>query len=721
MKRNHRHYGRVSWLVLVAFHISLHSHAQNDIKIETVAPGVIKISAGIPDQFSPYRFCTEKPRIDEMKLLAVKDLPFKASDIKIQMNDRGVQLRIPLGNDEQLYGFGMQIGSFEQRGLRKRPIVNDNPVSTIGFTHAPQPFYVSTAGYGVLVNTSRYVTFLCGSNQELVQDNTESKKDEKLKFTPEELYAQQLPKGAAVWVDVPNAKGAEVFLFLGPTLKTSVQRYNLFSGGGALPPLWGLGIKYRVKGDFDQQGVMKMANYFRANKIPCDVFGLEPGWHSNSYSCSYVWSDKFPRPQQMIDSLWNMNLRLNLWEHAYVNPHAPFYSDLKSFSGDFLVWRGLVPDFADPKAVKIFADYHEKNLVNKGISSFKLDECDNSNIVDGKATWGFPDMTHFPSGIDGEQMHQLFGSLYANALFDIYKKKNQRTYFDYRASNVFNSSLPAVLYSDIYGHNDYISMISTASFGGLLWSPELRDSKSEMDFIRRLQTILIAPQSVVDAWFLKNTPWFQLNRKLNNEDVKNENADKLETLVRQLFRERMSLIPYLYAAFADYNSQGIPPFRPLIMDYPSDKKVRPIANQFMIGPSLMAAPTTMDSSSRTVYFPAGNWYDYYTHKVYQGGQYYVLDIPTDRLPLFVKEGSIIPVAVPVDYIDSNTVFNITCKVFGNDPAAFTLFEDDGLTFDFEKGKANTIELSINKGKGISNRKGSYKGRRYNIKGWEYIK
>jgi alpha-D-xyloside xylohydrolase len=701
--------------------LTLVSHSQTAIKIETVATGVIKMSFGTLDKFAPYNFCPEKPRMNELGQLKPENLPFSLQDVKVQKNNRGIQVRIPLNYDEQLYGFGMQIGSFEQRGLKKRPIVNDNPVSSIGFTHAPQPFYVSTAGYGVLINTSRYVTFLCGSNQELLQQSDEYKENENIKFSPEELYAQQSPKNAGVWVDIPNAEGVEIFFFAGPTLKESVQRYNLFSGGGAMPPLWGLGIKYRVKADFDQKGVMKMANYFREKKIPCDVFGLEPGWHSNSYSCSYVWSNKFPRPQSMIDSLGEMNFRVNLWEHAYVNPHAPFYRDLKNLSGNFLVWRGLVPDFVDPKAAAIFADYHEKSLVDSGIASFKLDECDNSNIVDGKATWGFPDMTKFPSGIDGEQMHQIFGSLYANTLYSIYKKKNRRTYFDYRASNVFNSSLPAVLYSDIYGHSDYISMISTASFGGLLWSPELRDSKSDTDFIRRLQTILIAPQSVVDAWFLKNTPWFQLNRKLNNEDVKYEKADELETLVRKLFRERMSLIPYLYASFADYYNKGIPPFRPLIMDYTTDKKLRSISNQFMIGQNIMAAPTTMDSAKRTVYFPDGLWYDYYTKMQYTGGQYYSIEIATDKLPIFVKAGSIIPVAAPVEFIDSNTVFDVTCKVFGSSPSSFTLFEDDGLTYDFEKGKWNTIVLNVSKGRGSVERKGDFKGRKYNIKAWEFIK
>ena len=711
----------ITCLLFFSLLFSLGGQAQTGVKIENVAPGVIKISFGTPDKFAPYNFCPEKPRMGELKQLDKKNIPFSLGSIKFQVNDRGTQVRIPLKSDEQLYGFGMQIGSFEQRGMRRRPIVNDRPVSTIGFSHAPQPFYVSTAGYGVLVNTSRYVTFLCGTNQELLQQTAHPDDKDSLKFSAEELYAQQSPKTAGVWVDIPNAKGVEIYLFEGPTLKESVQRYNLFSGGGALPPLWGLGIKYRVKADFDQQGVMKMADYFRARKIPCDVLGLEPGWHSKSYSCSYVWSDKFPRPQNMIDSLKGMNFKLNLWEHAYVNPAAPFYNDLKNLSGNFVVWHGLVPDFVNPKAAEIFADYHKKALVDNGIASFKLDECDNSNIVDGRATWGFPDMTMFPSGIDGEQMHQIFGLLYAKTLFNIYKKKNQRTYFDYRSSNVFASSLPAVLYSDIYGHSDYISMISTASFGGLLWSPELRDSKSEMDFIRRLQTTLLAPQSVVDAWFLKHTPWFQLNRKLNNEDVKYEKSDELEALVRKLFKERMSLIPYLYSAFADYHDKGIPPFRPLIMDYTADQKVRSISDQFMIGSSIMATPTTMDSSSRTVYFPKGLWYDFYSKKQYKGGQFYLIDIPTDQLPIFIKDNSIIPVAVPVEYVDATTVFNITCKVFGSNPSPYTLFEDDGVTFDFEKGKSNKVQLKVSEGKGTVERKGNFKGKRYIISRWEFFK
>ena len=148
---------------------------QPKITIQTIAPGVIKLSMGTPDKFSPYTFCTEKPSVEAMQQLSNTPLPFDIKDVVVQKNSRGVQIRIPLNDEEQLYGFGMQIGTFEQRGLRKRPIVNDNP-SNIGYTHAPQPFYVSTAGYGVLVNSSRNLTFLCGTNQTLSQQKSSCKR-----------------------------------------------------------------------------------------------------------------------------------------------------------------------------------------------------------------------------------------------------------------------------------------------------------------------------------------------------------------------------------------------------------------------------------------------------------------------------------------------------------------------------------------------------------------
>lgn len=723
---------RIKRLTLLAtictFNILTVTAQQEQKFIEKIAPGVVKLTMGKPDQFSPYQFCPEKPRINEMKGLSNKELPFDIKSVKIVKNSRGIQICLPLSRDEQLYGFGMQIGSFEQRGLKKRPIVNDSPlflnnntISNPGFTHAPQPFYVSTDGYGILINTSRFVTFLCGTNEEKEEVDASGENRDSLKMSTTQLYENKPQSTWNMWIDVPKAEGIEILFFQGENIKECVQRYNLFAGGGAMPPLWGLGIKYRVKADYTQEKVMKMASYFRDNDIPCDVIGLEPGWHTKAYSCSYLWSDKFPEPQKMIDELKDQNFKLNLWEHAYVNPAAPFFNAMKPYSGNFLVWKGLVPDFVNPRAREIYANYHEKELISKGIASFKLDEGDAGNYSDATSTWGFPEMSDFPSGVDGEQMRQIFGYLYANTLYSVYRKRNQRTLFDYRASNVFSSPLPAVLYSDNYGHNEYISQVSTSSFGGLLWSPELRDAVSDTDMIRRLQTALLASQTVVDAWYLEHVPWYQINTEKNNNNIWSESFPKLEAIVRQLFQQRMSLIPYLYSAFSDYHFKGIPPFRALIMDFPNDNKVRSISNQYMVGQNLMAAPTTADSTTRTVYFPDGVWYDLYSEDKYEGGKSYKIEIPTNKLPLFVKAGSIVPVAQPLNYVANNAVFSISCKVFGDNPSSFVLWEDDGVSFDFEEGIYNKITLSVVNNKETIKKEGKYSGKRYNIVEWKFIK
>lgn len=707
-------------LILALQNISFFAVAQQSIQVITVAPGVKKLTSGKPEQFSPYSFCNEKPMADAMNRLPEGKLPFKASDIKINITDRGILVEIPLDNEEQLYGFGLQMGSFNQKGLRKKPIVNDNPSHDLGYTHAPMPFYVSNKGYGILINTSRYTTFYCGSTAK----NTDAVNvtNGKSGNSVEELYKNDHPASGYVAVDVPGIQGVEVYIFEGPELINVLQRYNLFSGGGALPAIWGLGVKYRVKADFNQQQVGKMADYFRANNIPCDVFGLEPRWQTTAYSCSYVWNnDFFPSHDKFIDTMKNKGFHINLWEHAFVNPKSPLYASLKNKSGDYLVWNGLVPDFVDPSATKLFADYHKENFVTKGISGFKMDECDNSNLTMGNATWSFPEHSRFPSGINGEQMHQVFGIVYQKAVYNIYKELNTRTFLDVRSSNAFASSYPASLYSDTYDHHEYIQMISNSGFSGLIWSPEVRESKSIADLMRRSQTAVLSAQTLYNSWYLQNPPWLQINIDKNNKNEFMDNAKAVEADVRKLLNFRMSLVPYLYSAFADYRLKGIPPFRALVVDYPTDSKVFSIDDEYMIGQGILAAPLTENNDERKVYLPAGNWYDFNSGKKYTGANEYNIKTGYTDLPIFVKEGTILPLAKPVEFISPETRFELTCYVYGDSAKTCSLFEDDGVTFDFEKGKYNTISLNYNKGKGIVKREGGFKSNRYSIKKWEVIK
>ena len=176
----------------------------------------------------------------------------------------------------------------------------------------------------------------------------------------------------------------------------------------------------------------------------------------------------------------------------------------------------------------------------------------------------------------------------------------------------------------------------------------------------------------------------------------------------------MSLLPYLYSAFANYHFTGIPPFRALVLDYPEDKNVLKIDDEYMMGENILCAPFTDNFFSRLVYFPKGEWYDFNNNKKYEGGKTYTIQMSLDEIPMFVKANTILPLAMPVEYISPSTQFKISCRTYGSNTSSIQLFEDNSFNFDFEKGKYNWVHVSDSNNKINIRRKGDFDGRLYKI-------
>lgn len=693
--------------------------------MKRIAPGVWKIRCGEPETATPLEYREFKPLDGALHELGdTIEPPFSIEEVLYRSTARGCVIELPLGRDEDLYGFGLQLKSFRQTGKKKTLRVNSDPVADTGDSHAPTPFYVSTKGYGVYVDTARYVTFYAGSHPlasgiaaELAAGKT---------FAPDAsastLYQSDADqrRNRDMMIEVPVAKGVDVYVFAGPTLKAAVQRYNLFSGGGCFPPLWGLGVWYRGEGKFSDKEALRLAGELRREHIPCDVFGLEPGWHTHSYPCTYLWnSEHFPTPDAFIADMKTLGYKLNLWEHVFVHPDAPFYEEIKPLSGDYPGMLGLVPDLTIKKAASLFADYHETALIDKGISGFKLDECDNSDFIG--SPWSFPEHTIFPSGLDGEQMHSLLGTLYTRTMYRPFVQNNKRTYGQVRAAHALAAPFPFVLYSDLYDHRDFIRGVVNCGFSGLLWSPEVRSCDSSEDLVRRVQSVVFSPQALINAWFIPNTPWFQVNREKNIAGEAMPDRETATMLCRRYFEWRMRLLPYLYAAFARYRFEGLPPFRALVMDYPDDPEVRNIDDAYLMGDALLVAPMTAGQTQREVYLPAGVWYDFWTRQPIAGGQRHLIAAPLDTIPIFVREGSIVPLAEPVEWVGEDTVFQLEVLTFGAACTPFTLYEDDGVSFDFEQGHMNRITLTYDKDAGPAAVKtGGFLSSRYDVRSWKHI-
>ncbi len=650
-----------------------------------IANGIWKLTFGTPEPFTPVQ--TQKTVCASERLAALPErgldaLPFSPSDVQFKKSRRGVTVTLPMDSREDIFGFGLQLYSCNHAGRKRHIKVNSDPKMDTGDSHAPVPFYVSSAGYGLFVDTYRYATFYMGTH---ATKGTSAHKKEvnqtHKEFSESALYALKRAKEQRqVIIDIPAAEGVDVYLFAGNTME-AVQRYVLFSGGGCLPPMWGLGPWYRMYGGADQNHALKMAQGFRDEHMPIEVLGVEPGWHSHSYSCTYEWSALFPQPREMLDKLHSQGYHVNLWEHAFVYPAAPIYDALAAHSGDYEVWNGLVPDMADPEAVRIFTEHHREKLVRIGVDGFKLDECDNSDF--NASNWSFPDTAVFPSGMDGEQMHNAIGSLYQQMVADMYREENRRTLSQVRSSGSLAAALPFVLYSDLYNHKHFIRGMTTAPFSGLLWSPEVRGCASGNDLLRRVQTVVFSAHALLNCWRLPEPPWFQVDTEKNLAHEEMDNASFYRDECRKLFELRMALLPYLYSAFAEYHLQGVPPIRPLVMEYPNDPRTPGIGDEFFFGKDLLVCPLTLeDGTERRVYLPEGTWYDFFTGERLEGGRESTVQADWTQIPVYARDGAIVPMAKPVEYVTSDTVFDITLRCFGEREGAFTLYEDDFETWDY---------------------------------------
>ena len=643
---------------------------------EEVYPGVWRIRFGTPSAFTPITLRNHPPASCPEDLKH-PPLPFDFDRVKFRTARRGALVSLPAAPGEDFYGLGLQLRSFRQTGKKKHLRVNSDPVADTGDSHAPVPFLLSTSGYGIFADTLRYATFYCASHPDGVTDR-EGSGDAAGALSDDtgSLYAAgDAAASSSVVIDIPAESGVDIYVFGGPDMRRALRRYIMFSGGGAMPPMWGLGVCYRGYVGNDGETTLKLARELRDGHMPCDCFGLEPGWQSRSYSCSYVWDrERFPDPEKIVGGLREMGFRINLWEHAFVNAAAPFYREIRPRSGNMEVWQGLVPDFSTSEARAVYGRYHYENFFSRGIDAFKIDECDNSDFI--ASAWSFPEYAEFPSGMDGEEMHSAFGNLCMKMMDEAAAPLGRRLWHNIRNAHALAAPEPFVLYSDLYRMDDFIRGLANAAFSGLLWSPEVRQCQSDEELIRRLQLVVFSPMALVNGWMIKMPPWRQVDVELNKQGIVSPTADALTALCREVLKMRMRLLPLLYTAFAEYAFEGVPPVRPLVTDYTDDPGTREVEDEFLIGRDLLFAPVTAPERGREVYFPEGVWHHYSDGRSFRGGQRLRLECGVGEFLLFVRDGAVIPWADPVEHVAEDTVFRLVPRIYGSGEGICRLYDGD---------------------------------------------
>jgi alpha-glucosidase (family GH31 glycosyl hydrolase) len=662
------------------------------LRFAPVAPGIWKATLGTPERLTLLTAAGAAPRLDALRSMPSSPFPVASGDIQGRIANGKVALRFPLALDEEVYGLGVDFRTMRRTGATFQLHV-DHWGGRTGRTHAPVPLYISTKGYGVFIDSARYVNLNVGTGVRLAAPAKPPVID---RTTGKEKWSSN-PRSDSIEALVP-APGVDVYVFAGPAPMDAVRRYNLFAGGGALPPKWGLGFMTRTPTGYSASDALNEVAEFRKRGIPLDMLGLEPGWHDHAYPTSFEWDKvRFPDPKRFLDQLESQNIRAHLWFNPYISPTAPLYTPMLPFAGSHLVWNGIVPDYTMTAARKIFADHLREKVVGlspRALGGFKVDE------VDGYDHWLWPDLARFPSGHDGEQLRQTYGLWIQRLLMDLYRGLNRRTLGQVRGTNGGASSFPFVIYNDNYAFDEYITAVGNSAFAGVLWSPEVRGGEAE-DMLRRTQAVCFSPLALFNGWATSTKLWTHA---------------QVFDHIRDAIKLRMRLLPYWYTVYAQYHFEGTPVVRPMPLvpgfgphgvkqqgtldattnPYAAGRVVE-VKDQYMIGDALLVAPIAPGARTRTVVLPPGKWFDFYTGRLIGTNQKVEVTPSLAETPVFVKDGGLVPMVADRFFAPRpDEVLRLEVRHYGEQPGTMLLYDDDGETFEYERGERTWTRLAAQK-------------------------
>jgi alpha-glucosidase (family GH31 glycosyl hydrolase) len=284
---------------------------------------------------------------------------------------------------------------------------------------------------------------------------------------------------------------------------------------------------------------------------------------------------------------------------------------------------------------------------------------------------------------------------------DIYHQLNKRTFGLVRANNGGGSSFPYVIYNDYYNHEDFITALINSGFAGVLWTPEVRASKTAEEWLRRFQSNVFSPLAMINAWSSGTKPW---------------TFPEVAEQVKQYALLRMQMMPYWYSEFAKYHFEGTPPFRAMNLEQGFNAEVKKenveanleknpyeeavskeVKDQYMAGEYLLVAPMFTGQTIRKVILPKGRWYDFYTGEFVGDGQVITVTPGLDKIPVYVKDGGIIPMMKPMLHAPkAGENVDLEIRYYGEKPSQYKLYDDDGETFNYEKGEYSWREIKVQK-------------------------
>jgi alpha-glucosidase (family GH31 glycosyl hydrolase) len=271
---------------------------------------------------------------------------------------------------------------------------------------------------------------------------------------------------------------------------------------------------------------------------------------------------------------------------------------------------------------------------------------------------------------------------------------------------------PYVIYNDYYNHEDFITALINSGTAGVLWTPEVRASKTAEEWLRRFQTVIFSPMAMINAWSSGTKPW---------------SYPEVAEQVKELALLRMRMMPYWYSEFAKYHFEGTPPFHGMALEEGFKQELRKDAQIVTWKRTLMQKPLPKRSKTSTwpgniywwrlclqgkqqvkVVLPKGKWYDFYTGELAGDGEVITGTPGLDKIPVYVKDGGIIPMMPAMEHApEAGQKTDLEIRYYGTKAANYILYDDDGETFNYEKGEYSFREIKVTKNSSRKFRRNHY--------------
>ncbi len=568
----------------------------------------------------------------------------------------------------------------------------------------------------------------------------------------------------SIWSEM--ARDMDYYFIAGKNFDEVISGYRTLTGKASLYPKWVLGFWQSRERYKSSQEIEETLAEFRKRHIPVDNIVQDWNyWKLNSWGSHEFEADRYPNPQAMLDNVHKMHGRfmISVWPKFYdtVKNYKEldkkgwmYHQAVKDDIHDWLGFRGSFYDAYDAGARKMFWRQMDENLYSKynhdgiaGVDAWWMDASE-PNVRDCTPMW-YRKALSGPTALGtSTEFFNAYSTVNADAIYNgqrsVYKGKDNepRVFLLTRSGFAGEQRFSTATWSgDIATRWEDMRAQMTAglnySMSGIpFWGMDQGGFCVENRYVAAQQ---LYDKSGVEnedlkEWRELQTRWNQFGafiplfrahgqwplREIWNIAPDNHPAYKSFVYYDKL---RYRLMPYLYsmagwAHFKDYTLM-----RALVMDFNGDKEVENIGNQWMFGPALMACPVGYyKARNRSVYFPKqSGWYDLYTNEYIEGGQSLVVDAPYECIPVYVREGAIIPFGPEMEWSDEKPAELINLYVYAGKNGSFQLYEDEGVNYNYEKGKYATIDITYDdasKTVKFGARKGQFNGmlknRRFNV-------